>query len=108
MVSDVAKAKEFYKKVFNWTYEDWSGPMPYTMIKPDKEPGGGIMKKPDEAPHFGLSVYFQVDDIDATLAKAKEAGGKVMIERQPIPDMGSWAMFMDPDGIPISIYEAKK
>ena len=108
MVSDVAKSKEFYGKIFDWKFEHHDeGGMDYTMIDTGKEPGGGMMKKPDEAPMFALSQYFQVDDIDATLAKVVEAGGKPGIPKMEIPDMGWWAMFFDPDQIPVMIYQPK-
>jgi uncharacterized protein len=44
--TDVNKAKTFYGKLFEWTLEDV--PMPdgaYTMIKPGKGTGGGMMKQ---------------------------------------------------------------
>ena len=36
------------------------------------------------------------------------AGGKVMNEKTALPGMGAWAMFIDPDGISIGVYEDKK
>jgi predicted enzyme related to lactoylglutathione lyase len=106
MVSDVERSKEFYGKIFDWEFKTDES-MDYTMINTGTEPGGGMMKKPDQAPMFALSQYFQVDDIDATLAKAIEAGGKPGIPKMEIPDMGWWAMFFDPDQIPVMIYQPK-
>jgi uncharacterized protein len=106
MVSDVEKSKAFYGKVFDWKFEKDKS-MDYTMIRTGQEPGGGMMKKPDQAPMFALSVYFQVDDIDDTLKKVEAAGGKRGMPRQEIPDMGWWAMFFDPDGIPVMIWQRK-
>ena len=45
------------------------------------------MKRPDEAPHPALSVYFQVDDVEATLKKAEAAGAKIIVPKMEIPDM---------------------
>jgi predicted enzyme related to lactoylglutathione lyase len=67
-----------------------------------------MMKKPDQAPHPALSVYFFVDDIEETLRKATEAGGQVLAPKTPIPGIGSWALFLDPDKIPVSIFEPEK
>jgi len=106
MVSDVDKSREFYGKIFDWEFER-DDAMEYTMIKTGAEPGGGMMKKPDEAPMFALSQYFQVDDIDETLAKVTAAGGKPGIPKMEIPDMGWWAMFFDPDQIPVMIFQSK-
>jgi predicted enzyme related to lactoylglutathione lyase len=106
MVSDVEKAKAFYGKIFDWKFETDQS-MNYVMIDTGSEPGGGMMKKPDQTPQFALTEYFLVDDIDETLAKVEEAGGKKGIPRMEIPNMGWWAMFLDPDGIPVMIYQSK-
>jgi predicted enzyme related to lactoylglutathione lyase len=76
------------------------------MIDTGQEPGGGMMMKPDEAPHFALHQYFLVDSIDETIEKAVAAGASPGVPKMEIPNMGWWAMFMDPDGIPVMIYES--
>jgi predicted enzyme related to lactoylglutathione lyase len=107
MVSDLDKAKEFYGKVFDWEFKvDRS--MDYVMIDTGAEPGGGMMKKPDQTPHFALGEYFLVDDIEDTLAKAEAAGGKLGVPKMEISGMGWWAMFFDPDGIPVGIFQNAK
>jgi len=105
MVSDVDKAKEFYGKIFDWKFS--ASDMPeYTVIETGVEPGGGMMKKPDEAPGFALSVYYLVESIDETLKKVADAGGRMLVPKMEIPTIGWWALFADPDGIPVSIFES--
>jgi len=42
--TDVAKAKSFYGKLFNWKFEDVDlGDMIYTLIKVGEGTGGGLM-----------------------------------------------------------------
>jgi predicted enzyme related to lactoylglutathione lyase len=107
MVSDVEKAKTFYSRVFDWKFGDMSLPgTQYLSIDTGTPPGGGMMKKPDTAPMFGLSSYFFVDNIDETLKKVTAAGGRVQMPKMEIPTIGWWALFMDPDGIPVVIFEA--
>jgi predicted enzyme related to lactoylglutathione lyase len=106
MVNDPEKAKEFYSAVFDWKISVSQMPG-YSMIDAGKEPGGGIMKKPAEAPHVGLSVYFHVESIDETLKKVEGAGGKIGYPRTEIPEIGWWALFFDPEGIPVSLFESK-
>lgn len=108
MVSDPKKAKEFYGKVFDWEFKTDESMPEYTMINTGTEPGGGMMKKPDEAPMFGISQYFLVDSIDETIEKAMAAGASPGIPKMEIPTVGWWAMFMDPDGIPVMIFESLK
>lgn len=105
MVSDVDKAKVFYGKIFDWKFTGSDMPG-YTMIDTGKEPGGGMMKKPDEVPGFALSVYYLVDSIDETLKKVADAGGCMLVPKMEIPTIGWWALFTDPDGIPVSIFES--
>ena len=77
-----------------------------TMIDAGADPKGGMMKKPDQAPHPSLNVYFVVKDVDDTLEKVQAAGGCVIIGKTEI-EVGWWAMFMDPDNIPVGIFQPK-
>ena len=80
--NDVAKAKGFYSKMFDWKMEDmkmdWGT---YTIISVGEGTGGGLMKHPiPGAPSFWLS-YVLVDDVDAATKKVKELGGTVMKDK---------------------------
>ncbi|MBM3308383.1 MAG: VOC family protein [Candidatus Eisenbacteria bacterium] len=106
MVSDVEKAKKFYSAVFDWKFSESAVPgMRYVEINTGKEPGGGMMKKPDAAPMYGIGTYFLVDSVDETMKKAAAAGGCVHIPKMEIPTIGWWGLFMDPDGIPVMVFE---
>ena len=105
MVSDVEKAKAFYTRVFDWEIAH-SGMGGYWMIQTGREPGGGMMARPPEAPACALSQYFLVDDIDVTLEKVTAAGGTVVLSKMEISkEIGSFAVFTDPDGIAVGIFQ---
>lgn len=106
LVSDVARAKAFYGKLFGWSFEPM-GPE-YTLIGTGKEPGGGLMQRPPGAPTAALNSYFQVDDIKRSLHTAVEGGAKVVVPPTQIPDVGWYAMFLDPDGIPIGLLQSER
>jgi predicted enzyme related to lactoylglutathione lyase len=106
MVGDLAKGKEFYSSIFHWEFDETAFPG-YSMIKTGTDPGGGMMAKPDMAPASALNTYFQVDDVEVTLAKATAAGATVIAPKTAIPGVGYWAMFADPDGIPIGILQGE-
>ncbi len=108
MVSDPEKAKGFYGSVFDWKIEksEMFGDMDYYMIDTGAEPAGGLMKKPEQAPHFSMASYILVDSIDETLEKAIAAGAAPSIPKSEIPTIGWWALFFDPDGIPIMLFES--
>lgn len=101
---DTGRTKSFYQTVFNWQFDDQSMPG-YSLVNAGAEPTGGVMQKPETSPGPCLNVYFQVKDIDTTLAKANENGAKTIVPKTPIPGVGNFAIFADPDGIAIGIMQ---
>ncbi len=104
MTDKPEECKAFYARVFDWKFDDSSMPG-YTLVKTGSEPGGGLMERPPEAPGVSLNLYFQVDDIEATLATVSETGGKVVVPKTPIPNVGAYAFFLDPEGIGVGIFQ---
>ncbi len=70
--ADTDRAKGFYSSVFGWTFGGMTEPFVYLMTE-GEEPVGAIFQS-DEA-GSGPIVYLATDDIDATIAKIREAGG---------------------------------
>ena len=106
--TDVAKAKSFYGKMFDWKMEDipmdWGT---YTMISVGEGTGGGLMKNPmPNVPSFWLS-YVLVDDIEAATKKAKSLGATVMKDVTEVPDMGWLSIIVDPTGAHLGLWKAK-
>ena len=106
LTTDVADAKRFYSKLFNWTLEP--GPLPdmeYTLVKSGGEQMGGMMAIPPHAqgmpPSWG--IYVTVDDVDATAKLAVEMGGKLCLGPQDIPQVGRFCVLLDPQGAMINI-----
>ncbi|MEW5851610.1 MAG: VOC family protein [Myxococcota bacterium] len=107
---DVSKAKKFYKGLFQWKVSDMKlGPgMTYAMIDfGKKDMGGGMQKNMSPMPSNWLP-YVQVDDVKKTIAKAKKMGAQILIDYQPIPDMGALGIFTDPSGATLGVWEAAK
>ena len=106
--TDVAKAKGFYSKMFDWKMEDMkmdSGT--YTLISVGEGTGGGLMKNPiPNAPSFWLS-YVVVDDVDAATKKAKSLGATVMKDVTEVSDMGWLSIITDPTGAMLGLWKAK-
>ena len=103
---DVAAAKAFYKKIFDWKLSDMPmGTMTYTMLDVGKGVGGGMMQKmAPEHPTQWVS-YVEVASVRATIAKARDAGATVLVEYQPIPGTGAIGLFMDPSGAWLGLWE---
>lgn len=105
MVTDLDKCKAFYGTVFDWKFDDASIPG-YTLVNAGAEPMGAVFEKPPDVPGVCANIYFQVNDIDATLKKATEVGATLLVPKTEIPNnVGHFAMFADPEGIPIGIMQ---
>lgn len=107
---DPGKAEKFYKAVFpSWKFKAMPA-MHYTGLSTGTKdgPGGGVQKKPmQEAPTQWLP-YVRVDDVKKTVAKARKAGARVVQDYMPIGDMGAIAVFVDPTGAAIGVWEEAK
>ena len=107
---DVAKAKEFYSKLFDWKLEDL--PMPggsgtYTMINVGEGTGGGMVTSPAPGvpPHW--LAYIGVDDVAASTAKAKSLGAKVVQDVMEVGSHGWMSIIVDPTGATFALWKGK-
>jgi uncharacterized protein len=108
--TDVSKAKAFYGKLFDWQLEDVSmGPSgTYTMIKVGEGTGGGMLKHPmPGAPSVWLA-YVLVDDISASVQKAKSLGATVVKDVTEIIGAGWLSIITDPTGATLGLWKPKK
>lgn len=105
MTADTDKCRSFYGELFRWQFDEASMPG-YTLIQPGTEPSGGMFAKPAQAPGPCMNVYFNVDDIDATLTKAANMGGSVLVPKTAVPGVGHFAMVTDPEGITFGIMQS--
>jgi len=91
---DMKKAGEFYGELFDWQIS----PSPAAqMISIGEGLDGHITELAKEWGTY-VTVYVQVDDLDAYLKKVVELGGKVLVKPVDIPGQGSFAWFASPEG----------
>ncbi len=100
MAREPQQAVDFYSKVLDWKFHKWDNPgMDYWLITTgdEKTPGinGGL--GPGE-PVKAVVNTIGIADLDATLKKVVEHGGKVLQPRGPLPGVGWYAAFEDPAG----------
>ncbi|MEU3920376.1 VOC family protein [Streptomyces sp. NPDC029004] len=110
--TDAASAKDFYRSVFSWEYQDmpFAG-ITYSVVSPSgggqEATQGGIMQLPKEHLEAGSRSewhpYFEVSDVDATFAKATEHGATTLIPPMDAEGVGRLAMFTDPFGAALAI-----
>ncbi|MQA78474.1 MAG: VOC family protein [Streptosporangiales bacterium] len=110
---DVARAGSFYRDAFGWNLM----PMPemdYTSVSTTatgedgmpSSPGainGGLFTRTEPLTSPVLTI--NVDDIEAALTKVEQHGGKTLLGKQAVADMGFTGYFTDPEGNTIGLWQ---
>lgn len=98
-VRDMDKARDFYGKLFGWTFQKIEG-MEYYSILNNGRSNGGIMQIGDDWGEMpaNWTVYFSVEDIDKTAEAIRANGGTVHSEIMDAGDVGRFVMAADPAG----------
>jgi predicted enzyme related to lactoylglutathione lyase len=103
------RAIPFYESVFGWTHKTspFGEGREYTEFQLDGESIAGALEMmpniPAEVPSY-WSVYFKVDDVDATFQKGIELGATEMVAPQDYPG-GRFAILSDPQGAMFALYK---
>lgn len=107
--SDQSAAKTFYTALFAWQATD--NPMGpdavYTMFHlQNRDAAGGFQLSGHEQgipPHWQL--YVAVDNVDTSAQRAAELGATLIQPAMDIPGVGRMAVFADPTGAILSIFQ---
>ncbi len=109
----VERLRKFYSQLFGWKIEKTEGPTDYWLIQtvPVDEKGnptrqgvnGGMIKKQD--PEHKVTNYILVESVDEYSKKIEALGGKVIVPKMEVPNMGFWAMAIDPEGNHFAVWE---
>jgi predicted enzyme related to lactoylglutathione lyase len=95
--------------VFDWNIRHIPE-MNYHLVETGGQGGinGGIMT-PQEGPWPGnMSFYIDVDNLSTYAEKIRKAGGKIIVERMEVPNMGAFSLFEDPDGRVLGMWQQNK
>ena len=103
---DEKKLQGFYSKLFDWKV-DANNPVNYGLVDTDGGRGinGGIAKAQPGTP--GVTIYIEVEDLQAYLDKAVSMGSKVLVPATEIPGMVTYALFSDPEGNAVGLVKAQ-
>ncbi|HKW33817.1 MAG TPA: VOC family protein [Candidatus Acidoferrum sp.] len=87
----------FYEELFGWKIKS-DNPMKYGRVDTGARRGinGGVGPSQDGGKR--VSVYVQVENLEAALAKAEKLGGKTVLPPSQVPGGPKLAMFADPAG----------
>ena len=100
---DAAASAAFYSKIFGWNvrtrgdgetaFDDATGGVSGTWVKQRGDSTGGML------------TYIMVDSIEDALRKIAAAGGKVLKPYTAIGGGAGFAIFRDPGGNRVGLYE---
>jgi len=108
--TDTAGSRGFYSKLFGWQID----------VNPDPKYGGygratvqgrdaaGITPTQAKEQPTAWNFYIHTDDVDATTRAVGAAGGKVEMAPIDVPDQGRMAVYKDPVGAYISVWQPTK
>lgn len=114
---DKDRMADFYTNAFGWKMQKFGEDMgnyvtaqtteidENNMVKiPGTINGGFFPKKPDWPDQYP-SVVIAVDDIQSSINKVNNAGGKVLGEPMEIPGVGKYVSFTDTEGNRVSLLQ---
>ena len=107
--SDMDAASKFYGKLFGWTGKIGdTDPGKYWHWRNAGKDIGGMMtlQMPDVPPHW-LS-YIAAADIDAKVARARELGGKTLMDPMEVAGVGRFVVIRDPAGAVFALFRSAR
>ncbi len=96
----------FYSQLFGWKIEKTPGPVDYWLIETAPEGrgvGGGMMRR--EAPEQRPNNYILVESVAEFSEKVQQLGGKIVVPKMAVPQMGYFALAIDPEGNSFGLWE---
>ena len=110
--NDTGSVRDFLKQVFEWEIN--AAPdheAEYHEIKTDGSSngfyGGLFFKVPEDIPPY-LTVYIQVEDIEAKAKEIVEAGGTILRGPFLVGEGGKFCFFKEPQGQMLAMVQWKK
>jgi predicted enzyme related to lactoylglutathione lyase len=104
--TDLPAARAFYTALFGWSVRETpigEGDVYTIFLKNDRDVGA-MHGHTAGAPPNWLS-YVTVDDVDATVAKAKELGGSVAAGPMDVGNSGRMAVLLDNQGAALGVWK---
>ncbi|HEY7928723.1 MAG TPA: VOC family protein [Steroidobacteraceae bacterium] len=113
MTDDTAGAAEFYAQVIGWQVQSPAHPNgDYSVFAAGRRQVGGVMSLPQHAREAGARPhwlpYIGADDVDASVARVEQLGGKVLRAASDVADIGRYAVLADPQGAAFGVYRPER
>ncbi len=102
--AQLQRAAQFYQNVFGWKM-NYVEEADYMLFETGGNINGAFYHSPQHTGRQGVVVYVEVESIADTLAQIRQFGGATVVPQTPVDQMGSFALFSDPDGNVLGIWE---
>jgi len=102
---DPKEMEKYYADLFGWK-TDLMEDMDYITFDGGDGPGGGFPKVGENIEVGSVLVYISTDDVDTTLEKAEELGGRILVTKTEIPKTGWFGIFSDPTGNVVGLFQS--
>lgn len=99
--TDIGASRRFYEAAFDWKFTEYA-PTYLGIQKPGGGEVGGLCAV-DEVHKGSMLVILFSNDLKASLASVREAGGTIVKEPFPFPG-GSRFQFLDPAGNELAVW----
>jgi len=99
---DTTRAREFWGSLFGWKFEASRGLFEYDVARISEHSAASITDM--EPGKRGIRIYFDVDDINASIARVKELGGAAG-EPRPVPHTGWASICADVEGNGFALWQ---
>ena len=103
---DAARARKFYSALFGWKIKLFPRMKDYWHIDTggaDTTLDGGMMVRKD--PRQPIVNYVSVPSVTRAMAKVEKLGGKVIVPKTAVPQMGYFAVCMDTEKNVFAVWE---
>ena len=105
---DFEASNAFYGALFSWEADDQGEEMGhYTLMRKAGKAVAGNMPAMGEGQPSAWVTYVSVTSADETVELAKKAGAMVFVEPMDVSDIGRMAVFADPTGAAIGVWQPK-
>jgi hypothetical protein len=101
--TDLEKTRDFLNKLLGWDFKPFG--KNYFLYNNHKGIMVGLRKIDRIAKGDNTVFHVNVESIDEILKKCVELGGSLKRGKTVIPAMGWYALFFDPDGNTIGLYQ---
>ncbi|SER34464.1 VOC family protein [Microlunatus flavus] len=106
--SDPERSQAFYAALLGWEFADqgeaYGG---YTLATKDGQNVAGLMRNSgDSGTPDTWSTYLATADVEASVARATEAGATVLAPPLAVGRLGSMAVLVDPAGAVVGLWQA--